>query len=81
MSLFKVLKNFDLYEVLFWDSESITTMIYIFAWTYFSMPNDAAYCNPLLPVPLEWFVSNAGKVYRTDIECQNLYNSILYKLP
>lgn len=56
-------------------------MIYIFAWTYFSMPNNAAYCNPLLPVPSEWFVSNAGKVYRTDIECQNLYNSILYKFP
>lgn len=56
-------------------------MIYIFAWTYFSMPYDAAYCNPLLPVPLECFVSNAGKVYRTDIECQNLYNSILYKFP
>lgn len=56
-------------------------MIYIIACTYFSMPIDAAYCNPLLPVPLECFVSNAGKVYRTDIECQNLYNSILYTLP
>lgn len=56
-------------------------MIYIIAWTYFSMPNDAAYCNFILPVLLECFVSNAGKVCSADIECQNLYNSILYKLP
>lgn len=55
MSLFTIFKFVDLYEVLFWVSESIILLIYIIAGADFSIP-DAAYCYVLLPVTLEWFV-------------------------
>lgn len=56
MSLFTIFKFVDLYEVLFWVSESIILLIYIIAGADFSIPGDAACCYVLLPVTLEWFV-------------------------